>query len=177
MTPKQERFAQEYLVDLNATQAAIRAGYSAKTARQQGERLLSNADIQARVEGLQAKRARRAEVTADQVLAEVDALATSDIGDIVEFSSEHGIRFKPTDDIPEHARRAIASVKVKRYPHRDDPSETYDLVEFKLWDKNAALRLALQHRGLLTEKHEHTGKGGAPIAFTLDIGEADVGDG
>lgn len=68
MTPKQLRFVEEYLVDLNATQAAIRVGYSEKTARQQGARLLTNADIAAEVFRRQQKVSEKAEVTAAWVL-------------------------------------------------------------------------------------------------------------
>ena len=68
MTPKQQRFVQEYLVDLNATQAAVRAGYSEKTARSQGQRLLTNVDIAMAIEVGQAKRSERTEVTQDYVL-------------------------------------------------------------------------------------------------------------
>jgi phage terminase small subunit len=71
LTPKQETFAQEYLVDLNATQAAIRAGYSARTAGSQGERLLKHVEISARVAELQAARAQRVEVTQDYVLRRI----------------------------------------------------------------------------------------------------------
>lgn len=71
MTPKQERFVAEYLVDLNATQAAIRAGYSPKTAGSQGDRLLKNAEIAAAVVAAQAKRAERTEVTQDYVLTKL----------------------------------------------------------------------------------------------------------
>ena len=66
---KRERFAQEYVVDLNATQAAIRAGYSARTAKAQGSRLLTNVDVQGRVCELQAARADRVQVDADWVVA------------------------------------------------------------------------------------------------------------
>jgi phage terminase small subunit len=68
LTPKQERFCQEYLLDLNATQAAIRAGYSAKTANEQGARLLAKASVAARVSEMQTERAKRIEVTQDYVL-------------------------------------------------------------------------------------------------------------
>ena len=71
LTPKKQAFVREYLVDLNATQAAIRAGYSAKTARSQGQRLLTNADIQSHLEAAMQVRADRVEVTADQVLAKL----------------------------------------------------------------------------------------------------------
>lgn len=68
MTPKQERFVQEYLIDLNATQAAIRAGYSPKTAQEQSSRLLSNAIIRDAVAKAQGKRTERTELTQDWVL-------------------------------------------------------------------------------------------------------------
>lgn len=68
LTDKQEMFIKEYLVDLNATQAAIRAGYSEKTANAQGSRLLANVNIRAHIEEAQAKRAEKLELDADWVL-------------------------------------------------------------------------------------------------------------
>lgn len=68
LTPKQQRFVDEYLVDLNATQAAIRAGYSAKTAEVQGPRLLGNVRIAAAIRKRQEKRQERTEITQDFVL-------------------------------------------------------------------------------------------------------------
>lgn len=68
LTPRQAAFIREYLIDLNATQAAIRAGYSEKTAYSQGQRLLKNAEIQEAVQEAQAERAERLEVTSDDVL-------------------------------------------------------------------------------------------------------------
>jgi phage terminase small subunit len=68
ITPKQRRFVEEYLIDLNATQAAIRAGYSPKTAEVQGSRLLSNAKVQAAVSEGQNNRAARTQIDADWVL-------------------------------------------------------------------------------------------------------------
>lgn len=68
LTPRQEAFVREYLVDLNATQAAIRAGYSAKTAEQQGPRLLGNVGVAEAIRTAQAERAERVQVTADWVV-------------------------------------------------------------------------------------------------------------
>ncbi len=72
LTPKQQRFVQEYLKDHNGTQAAIRTGYSEKTAKQQGSRLLTNADVQAAVRAGQKKVARKNEVTVDSLMAELE---------------------------------------------------------------------------------------------------------
>ncbi len=71
MTPKQQRFVHEYLIDLNATQAATRAGYSKRTAGQQGERLLKNVEIAAAVQAAMDARSARTEITADYVLATI----------------------------------------------------------------------------------------------------------
>jgi phage terminase small subunit len=68
LTPKQARFVKEYLIDLNATQAAIRAGYSAKTAKAQGSRLLTNADVQAAVARGQEKAAAKLDLSQEMVL-------------------------------------------------------------------------------------------------------------
>lgn len=87
MTPKQERFVQEYLIDLNATQAAIRAGYSEKTAGQIGEQNLKKLEISRAIERAQDKRAERLEVTQEMVLAGLynEATATGE-------GSTHGAR-------------------------------------------------------------------------------------
>ena len=68
MTDKQQAFVNEYLIDLNATQAAIRAGYSKKTARSQGQRLLTYADIAAATEVATKERAERTQVSQDEVI-------------------------------------------------------------------------------------------------------------
>ncbi len=71
LTAKQKAFVAEYLIDLNATQAAIRAGYSEKTARSQGQRMLTNVDIARAVATGQARRSERTEVTQDYVLTAI----------------------------------------------------------------------------------------------------------
>ncbi len=78
MTPKQRRFVAEYLVDLNATQAALRAGYSARTAPQQGSRLLKNAQVQAAIAGQQAQQLEAVEVRIEDVLRDLKAIAHTD---------------------------------------------------------------------------------------------------
>jgi hypothetical protein len=76
LTPKQRRFVDEYLVDLNATQAAIRAGYSARTANEQGARLLANASLAAAVQSAQLARSERVRITQDDVLRGLHREAT-----------------------------------------------------------------------------------------------------
>lgn len=81
-TDKQQRFVEEYLVDLNATQAAIRAGYSEKTAAEQGYQLLQNPSVSAAIVAAQAARSARTEITADKVLQHWWAIATADANEI-----------------------------------------------------------------------------------------------
>jgi len=71
ITPKQQRFADEYLIDLNATQAAIRAGYSERSAEQQGNRLLGNDKVAAYIAEAQADRSERTDITQDYVLSSI----------------------------------------------------------------------------------------------------------
>jgi phage terminase small subunit len=148
LTPKQQRFVREYLIDLNATQAAIRAGYSEKTAYSIGNENLRKPEIAAAIQAAQAARSRRTEIDADQVLLGLAQLANSDIGDILDFSADLP-RLRPASAIPAAARRAIASVKVKRHGEKTgDDAQVVEVQEFKLWDKLAALRELALHLGL-----------------------------
>ena len=81
LTEKQKRFCEEYLIDLNATQAAVRAGYSPKTAEQAAARLLRNVKVQEYLNILREKQSERTQITADMVLKELEkiALAEADI--------------------------------------------------------------------------------------------------
>ena len=78
LTEKQRRFAEEYLLDLNATQAAIRAGYSESTASQIGYRLIQQCSVQKEIQRLAAKRSKRTSITADEVLRGIHEIATAD---------------------------------------------------------------------------------------------------
>ena len=71
---KQKRFCDEYLIDLNATQAAIRAGYSKKTAREQASRLLSNVNVQAYIQEQMKARSERTQISQDKVLQDIETV-------------------------------------------------------------------------------------------------------
>lgn len=79
LTDRQTRFCEEYLIDLNATQAAIRAGYSEKTANRIASELLSKLDIQEKITELKAERAKRTEMTQDSVIQELAAVARAEV--------------------------------------------------------------------------------------------------
>lgn len=88
LTPKRRRFVEEYLKDLNATQAAIRAGYSRKTAREQGCQLLTKLNIREAVDELIAERSKRARKTADEVMEELENLAFLNVDDFMRVGAD-----------------------------------------------------------------------------------------
>jgi hypothetical protein len=130
LNDRQRAFVDAYLVDPNASKAARAAGYSAKTARQIGERLLTNVDVAAEVARRQAERAARAKLTADRVLGEIDTLATSDVGDLFDLDAD-ALRLLPMRDWPAHARRAVASVKIKIFPVDKPDIDDDDLADLE----------------------------------------------
>ncbi len=138
LTAKQAQFVQEYLVDFNATQAAIRAGYSARTADRIGPELLGKTWVGEAIRAAREKLAARTNWTQERVVAVLASIAESDIGDILDFSGPRP-RLKAANDIPVHARRTISSMKVRHYVERggEEPQEV-EIIEFKLWDKQTA---------------------------------------
>lgn len=112
LTPKQQRFVAEYLIDLNATQAAIRSGYSEKTAKAIGFENLTKPAIAAEIAKRQVKMAEKLELSAEKVLRELEYLAFYDPADVVTCADENGelIEIKSPRDIarlPVHIRKAI----------------------------------------------------------------------
>lgn len=153
MTPRQQRFVGEYLVDLNGTQAAIRAGYSPKTANPAASRLLANVTIREAIETAQAKRAARTEITQDRVLDELSLLAFSNLE---HYSVSDTGDVALTEGAPVGAMRALQSIKRRiTTRNRGEDSEVIREVEIRLWDKPGPLKLAGQHVGILVDKMEH----------------------
>jgi phage terminase small subunit len=158
LDPKRARFVQEYLIDLNATQAAIRAGYSKKTANKVGPRLLVNVGIQRAIAAAQIKRSERMEITADRWLRELALVFFADMKDYLDVSEDTGaIRTKGFDAIPKDASRAIQSVKENRVIKENadgDSTTVYDNFEFKLHDKLKAGEMIGKALGFLKDKFE-----------------------
>jgi phage terminase small subunit len=149
LTAKQARFVAEYLVDLNATQAATRAGYSAKTAEQQGPRLLGNVGVRRAIDEALARRSERIELKSDDVLRELLRLARVDIGE----AFDHEGHLKPLHLMSEDCRRAIAGVEVEAVA-----GEAATVTKVKFWDKTRALELLGKHLKLFTDKVELSGR-------------------
>jgi len=149
LTPKQERFAAEYLVDLNATQAAIRAGYSPKTAGAQGEQLLRNVRISTAVSKAMAKRAQATGVTAERVIKELARVAFADPRGILEWGPD-GVKLRKSADLTDDQAAAVAEVSESR-------TAAGGTLKAKMHDKVRALELLGKHLGLFTDKLEHSG--------------------
>lgn len=141
LNDKQRRFVAEYLIDLNATQAAIRAGYSAHTARQIGEENLSKPDIAAAVAVEMQKRGERTGATADRVLQEAARLALFDPRKL--FNADGSPI--PIHELDDDTAAAIAGVKVIQLGGEEGPAI---VKEYKIADKNSALEKLFKHHGL-----------------------------
>ena len=146
MTKKQKRFIEEYLIDLNATQAAIRAGYSPDTAKSIGSENLTKPDIKAQIAKAMAERSRRTGVNADRVIMELAKIAFVNANDVIDAETA---TLKP-DALPEDTA-AIQSVKVKTFG--EDGLER----EIKMADKLKALELLGKHLGMFRDKLEVSG--------------------
>jgi len=146
LTAKQQRFVAEYLVDLNAKQAAIRAGYSPRSAETNGNRLLRNAQVAAAVEAAKAERQARTEITADAVLQRLAAVA---FGDVRELFGEDG-SLKPVGELSEAAAAMLASLDVVMTLN-DDGSVTRTS-KVRLNDRLRALELLGKHLGMFEPK-------------------------
>jgi phage terminase small subunit len=157
LTPRQQLFAAEYVVDLNATQAAIRAGYSPATAEQQGCRLLRNAQVAAAVREAHAKRLEAADLTAARVLEEIRRIAFATIGDLYDDAG----CLRPVKSLPPEVQALIASIETDEI--WEGQGDSRKLVghtrKVKLWDKGRHLEMAAKHLSLLVDRSEvhHSG--------------------
>jgi phage terminase small subunit len=139
LTPKQQLFCLEYIVDLNATQAAIRAGYRPHRAHVTGSYLTGISLVQAEIARLMAERRERTEVTADQVIRELSRIAFADIGDVCEWSDKT-VKLKDSGTLSASARGAVAEVAQGQFG-----------VKVKMHSKTDALGKLAQHLGLLID--------------------------
>ena len=141
---KQDLFVEEYLVDLNATQAAIRAGYSVRTASEQASRLLANVKVQTKIAKAMAERSKRTGINQDRVVLELARIAFVNAKDIIN-PEDASVR----DDATEDDLACIQSVKVKTMSGGKGSSTER---EVKLNDKMKALELLGKHLGMWNDK-------------------------
>jgi len=162
-TEKQRLFCREFIVDLNMKQAAIRAGYSKKSADIIGSENMAKPSIRAEVARLLAARNERVEVDADYVLQRFVEIDTMDINDILGPDGE----VLPIPSWPRVWRQSVSGVDIEELigGHGDARSRIGLLKKIKWPDKMKALELMGRHVNVnaFKEVHEHTGPGGGPI--------------
>ncbi|HHE3599680.1 terminase small subunit [Pasteurella multocida] len=135
LTDKQKRFIEEYLIDLNATQAAIRAGYAEKTANREGSRLLSNVDIQEAIQEAKNKRSERVQISQDDVLR-----------DLIELR-----------DMCMARKSVIVTDTVKNNQEGTVTAIDNSVYAFEPAGANKALELLGKHLGMFSQKVEVSG--------------------
>lgn len=160
LTPKQKRFIEEYLIDLNATQAAIRAGYSPRTAGEIGSQNLNKLHIRARVDQELAERSKRTGINQDRVIRELARIALVNPADVIDMDKATIMYGASEDDTA-----AILSVKVKRIPTE---AGTITEREIRMADKIKALELLGKHLGMFTDKFNISGEVGIKIVDDID---------
>lgn len=174
LNEKQQRFVQEYLVDLNGTQAAIRAGYSPKTAPSQASRLLTNAKVTEALQAARARIGRKLEVTQERILQELARIAFADVRDLFTWDEESA-SYVPSANLTDDQAAAVSAIEAEttRFTRDDGTVETKIKLKLKTYDKKGALDSLAKHLGMFVERHEHTGRDGGPIE-THEISDAEL---
>lgn len=150
MTPKQQRFVVEYLIDLNATQAAIRAGYSARAAGTIGHENLRRPAIAEAITAQQRQLAEQTGITALRVKEELARLAFSDVRTLFDDTGD----LKSIHDLTADEAAPVASFEVIKKNAAAGDGHTDTIHKLKVWDKTKALELLGKHFGLFDE-HAH----------------------
>lgn len=173
LTLKQQRFIAEYLIDLNATQAAIRSGYSEATAYSQGQRLLSHVEVAPALQEAMDKRAARTEITADMVIRELAKIGFADLRKAVIWRAnvtgmvEDGdggqrlavtneVQLIDSDKLDDSTAAAISEIG----------QDSRGGLKLKMHDKQGALVSIGRHLGMFKDRLQHSGdEDGAPIKY------------
>jgi phage terminase small subunit len=156
LTPKQEAFVREYMIDLNATQAAIRAGYSEKTANRIGAENLSKPVIQEAIRVQRTAQEVRTQISADRVLRELARVAFADATDLAFIEDGH-VRLRDSSTLSEDQRAAVAYIK-------DGAAGP----EVRLYDKIKALELIGKHLGMF-DKRDDTDSQCVNVTFEAEM--------
>ena len=157
LTPKEDRFVSEYLLDYNGAAAARRAGYGTGNPRAQAYQLMQKPEIQTALAEAAAARRKQNEATVDRVVQELSWMAFSRLEDYELGDEREPIRVKP--GVPAEAMRAVSSVKTRLLQtmgedEDGEPSIKLLSAELHLWDKNKAASLLMRHLGMYKEKQE-----------------------
>lgn len=179
LTNKQKAFVEEYLVDLNATQAAIRAGYSEHTAKDIGCENLAKPYIQNAVQILMDERSKRTTISADKVLQEIAKLGFANMLDYMRIDDQ-GLAVVDLNTLTKEQAAAITEITVTTRKDKIGDKEISEVenVKLKLADKGVNLERLGKHLKLFTDRQEVTGLNGGPINYkwTVEIKNADNAD-
>lgn len=144
LTARQQAFVQEYLIDLNATQAAIRAGYSPSSAGESGCENLTNSKIKDEIDKAIAERSKRTGITADRVLRELARIAFSDTTRAVSVNSRGSVELMPTDLLSDDDRACISEIS-------ETTTKDGGTIKLKFYDKLRALDILAKHLKLTND--------------------------
>ncbi len=154
-----KRFVEEFVVDLNATKAAERSGYSKKTARSIGSELLTFPDVREAIAEEMKKRSERTGITADMVLKELARLGFSNMSDYGKWG-ESGVTLTDSDTLTEEQTACVSEVS-------ETTTKEGGTIKFKLHDKRASLELLGRHLGIFEK--DNTQRGAVIIYNTQDV--------
>ena len=175
LTPKQERFVEEYLLDTNATQAAARAGY--KQPHVQGPRLLGNVRVAEAIAGRRKSLSAKLEISVERVLQEYARIAFADIRNLFVWDEERAC-YVPSGQLTDDEAAAISEIHAettRSWVGSGEASDPVDTIKLKIktYDKKGALDSLAKHLGLFIERVEHSGRDGGPIE-TKDVTDAEL---
>ena len=173
ITDKMRQFVDEYLIDLNGTQAAIRAGYSESTAQEQSSQLLARPDIRALIEQAQKDRVDRVQINQDTTVNELKTIAFSDVADFVIVKEGGVIEQRPFNELKKEQTRCVKKIKqTVRTAQSSDGAVIHQtaVLELDLYDKVKSLELLGRHLGIFNDKL--TLDGALPLQIVFEVSEA-----
>jgi len=176
ITDRMKKFVDEYLVDFNATQAAIRAGYSPDTANEQGSQLLARPDIRELVAEGQKEVMERTQTFQDNAVAELKIVGFSDLADFLTVKADGIVEQKPFNELTKEQTKCIKKIKqTVRSSHSADGTILHQtaVIEIELHDKLRALELLGRHLGMFNDSLRL--EGALPLQIFFEVAPP-VGD-
>ena len=167
LTAKQERFVEEYVKNSNATQAAIKAGYSKKNADKIGHELLGKTGVKCAIKEAKAKVSKKCGISTERNVKEYQCIAFLNIMDVMDVERDGSIVIKSLDEMPESAQRSISEITQFQLP--DGGGIAFKV---KFYDKLKALRDLGQMNGDFIEKHEHNHSGSVLLIDAIEKAQA-----
>jgi phage terminase small subunit len=171
LTKKQELFANEYIVDFNATKAALRAGYSKKTAYSIGHENLNKPDIQGAIRETIEKKLASVDISQERVLLEVARIAFNDPRKAFD---ENG-NLLPIQEWPDEVAAAVSSIEVVEVGQAGSEIQSF-VKKVRFWDKGKQVELAMKYLKMLTDKVDHTSSDGSMSPKALPAVKFKFGD-